>query len=62
MELENKEKSIDEIILSKLNHTPILIDLLCKDLNIKIDILNAKLIELELDNKLIIENSYVRIK
>ena len=38
------------------------VDKLLKDLNIKIDILNAKLIELELDNKLIIENSYVRIK
>ncbi len=59
---EEEPKSIKELILSKLNHTPISLDLLSDDTRIPVNILNAKIIELELEDKIAIENGMVRIK
>ncbi|HSQ97738.1 MAG TPA: DNA-processing protein DprA [Rickettsiales bacterium] len=56
-----EEYTIKEKILSKLNNTPIEIELLSLDLNIDINILNINLIELELDGKIHIINGKVFI-
>lgn len=61
--IEKQEtKDIKEIILSKLNYTPIEIEKLALDLNIDTKSLNIKLIELELEDKIKIENGKASIK
>ena len=49
-------------ILSKLNHTPIEIDIIYKELDMEINQFNSKLIELELQNKIIVENGFIKLK
>ena len=53
---------IKDIILLKLNYTPIEIEKLSLDLNIDIKSLNIELIELELEDKIKIENGKVSKK
>ena len=52
---------IEQDILSKLNYTPIDIDTLFNNLNIDITQFNSKLVELELQNKIIIKNGFVKL-
>ena len=59
VDLENQD--LEKLILSKLNYTPIDIENLALDLNINLNILNAKLIELELENKVHIANGMVSL-
>lgn len=59
---EPQIKTLEDLILSKLNHTPISPDILCEDLGIKINLLNSKLIELELEDKITIEHGMIRLK
>ena len=62
-EIEDDEpKTVKELVLSKLNHTPISFDLLSEDLRMPVNIINAEVAELELDGKIIIENGMIRIK
>lgn len=62
-ELQSDElKSIKDLILSKLNYTPISIDLLSQDLKIPVNTINAEIIELELEDKISIENGLITIK
>ena len=51
-----------ELVLSKLNHTPISLDLLSQDLGIQIKDINEIITELELEEKIIVENGMARIK
>jgi len=53
--------NLGRLILSKLNTTPILINILCKDLSIDINTLNSELIKLELEGKITIKNNSVMI-
>ena len=55
-------KTVKELVLSKLNHTPISFDLLSEDLRMPVNIINAEVAELELDGKIVIENGMIRIK
>lgn len=50
------------LILSKLNHTLISIDTLREDLGIGINVLNAELTELELNEMVVIDRGMVKIK
>lgn len=59
---EEQPKSIKELILSKLNYTPISVDLLSEDLKLPINVINAEMVELELDGKIAVENGMIRIK
>lgn len=58
----NETMDIKDIILLKLNYTPIEIEKLSLDLNIDIKSLNIELIELELEDKIKIENGKVSKK
>ena len=51
-----------ELVLSKLNHTPISLDLLSQDLGIQIKDINEIITELELEENIVVENSMARIK
>ncbi len=51
-----------ELILSKLNHTPISLDLLSQDLGIQIKNINEIITELELEGNVVVENGMARIK
>lgn len=59
---EIEPMSNKKLILSKLNHTPISIDLLSQDLGIRIKDINEIITELELEGNIIIENGMARIK
>ena len=62
-EAKNDEPAdLAELILLKLNYTPIAVDLLCEDLGIDINILNVELIKLELDGKIVIVNGCAALK
>jgi len=52
---------IKALILSKLNHTPISLDMLSEDLNLQIKDINEAITELELDGKIVVENGMARI-
>jgi len=60
--IENNNLTIKEQIILKINHTPVSIDLLENDLNLSAEEINSNLIELELEDKIIIDHGDVRIK
>lgn len=60
-DINKNEIDLESLILSKLNYTPIDIEILAADLGININILNAKLVELELEDKVHITNGQVSL-
>ena len=58
--LNDKENSYHD--KEEENHTPISIEDFSLDLKIPINVLNSKLIELEIEGKLVVENGSVYIK
>lgn len=59
---DDENLPLNEKIISRLNHTPISIEDFSLDLKIPINVLNSKLIELEMEGKLVVENGSVYIK
>ena len=53
---DDENLPLNEKIISRLNHTPISIEDFSLDLKIPINVLNSKLIELEIEGKLVVEN------
>lgn len=61
-EVDIESLNLNQLILLKLNYTPIEIDLLCEDMNIDINLLNIELVKLELDGKISVNNGCVSLK
>ena len=60
--ISERNLTTKELILSKLNYTPLSIDLLCEELNLSTSVLNIELSELELEDKITILNGTVKLK